>query len=131
MKKVFLLLITCLVLEINVQAQKVEEDFALTKNSQVVVEAYGFARSARTKVSKSVEDQLKGIGFCCVERKTDKNATSADYVIIVHPAGPTNWAFRIRDEKKDKEVFFDSLAHMLTTKHTVGKFINKIVEIVE
>ena len=112
----------------EVPAEKIStrpDSIVLMKSSVIVIDANGFGRRARNTILNRLESELRKLGFTNVYRKADGNEASANFVLIVHPNDPINWAFRVRDMMLDEEVFVDRLAHSLTVNHTIGKFINK------
>ena len=103
-----------------------EDSIVLMKNSVIVLDTYGFpARRVQNTILNRLEGELKKLGFTNVSRKAGGNEATANFILVVHPNDPINWAFRIRDTALDKEVFVDRLAHVVTVNHTIGKFINK------
>ena len=101
------------------------DSIVLMKSSVIVLDTYGFARRAQNTILSRLEVELRNLGFTNVYRKAGGNESTANFILVVHPNDPVNWAFRIRDTALDKEVFVDWLAHVLTVNHTIGKFINK------
>jgi len=115
--------------------QEEKVNFTLKKSSKIVIDPHKLGRKGNEKYSNLVAEKMRELGFCCVYRKTDENITSANFVIILHPAGPNVLGFRIVDKTIDKEVFYKPYYQTAMTfdvyKLYIDKFIKDITNFVE
>ena len=117
---------------IQVKDSTANSNFTLKKSDKIVINPWnGYSRKGKNVDAEKLEQRLKELGFCCVYQKINENATNPNFVITMHPTGPSSFGFRIRDLEIDKEVFFDSYAAVWKWTESLEKFIKAITPFIK
>ena len=138
MKKVFLILAIFIGIGVGTNAQDAPPQnenpptnttFVLKKNSKIMINTYAIIiKSQSNTICKTLEEEFKKLGFCCVSRKIAKD--EADLIIAVHPVFG-GFTVHFFDKSLDKEVYSKTYMVFASIKKPVKKLVKDVTPFIE
>jgi hypothetical protein len=106
------------------------ESFVLRKNSKIMINTFVLMASQANTLCKTLVDEFRKKGFCCVSKMIEKDDPTADVVIYVH-ATPASITFNFYDKALDKEVYAKTYLFQLSIKDVAKKLVKEVTPFIE